>query len=203
MNIGTLTDIMFRALISTEDGRSISLAPVISTPSPTASVGTLADLPGMPEEMLAKVTSVPYANPQVISHLSRDLQGYNVYRGGEVIDFVETPGYDDLDLEDGTYVYRVTAMYDGGESEPTDEVEVDIFFVPVDVVIIDLDPTPTGPALKSALENVYSGGVEIASSLDEYSLLGMDAVFVLLGIYSNNTVIPVGSETTQIEYIYY
>ena len=201
VSIATLTDIMFRALISTEDGRSISLDPVPSTPSPSATVGTVADMPGMPDEMLAKVTSVPYAEPQVISHLTRDLQGYNVYRDGEVIDFVESPGYDDLNLDDGTYVYRVTAMYDGGESEPTDEVEVDIFYVPVDVVIIDLDPTSTGQALKNALNNVYSGGVEIAYSLDEYSLPGMDAVFVLLGIFSNNTVIPVGSETPLTEYL--
>ena len=70
-----------------------------------------------------------------------------------------------------------------------------------DVVIIDLDPTSTGEALKSALNNVYSGGVEIAYSLDEYSLPGMDAVFVLLGIYSNNTVIPAGSETPLTEYL--
>ena len=70
-----------------------------------------------------------------------------------------------------------------------------------DVVIIDLDPTSTGQALKSALENIYSGEVEIASSLDEYSLLGMDAVFVLLGIFSNNTVIPAGSETPLIDYL--
>ncbi len=142
---------------------------MIPTPSPSATVGTVADMPGMPDEMLAKVTSVPYAEPQVISHLTRDLQGYNVYRDGEVIDFVESPGYDDLNLDDGTYVYRVTAMYDGGESEPTDEVEVDIFYVPVDVVIIDLDPTSTGQALKNALNNVYSGRVTGVPSLPAMS----------------------------------
>lgn len=57
---------------------------------------------------------------------NRALIGYNVYRNGELIatNDPETMSYYDIELEDGTYTYFVTAHYEAGESEPTDEIEI-------------------------------------------------------------------------------
>ncbi|KQC03899.1 MAG: hypothetical protein APR54_02240 [Candidatus Cloacimonas sp. SDB] len=54
--------------------------------------------------------------------------GYNIYRDGDEIDFVAqgTLEYLDAGLDAGVYEYQVTALYDNGESEPTDAVEVTI-----------------------------------------------------------------------------
>ena len=67
----------------------------------------------------------------IIDYLSdgtRDLLGYNVYRDGGQIngDLVTETEYDDLGLSYGTYEYYVTAVYDEGESVPSEPVEVTI-----------------------------------------------------------------------------
>ncbi len=63
---------------------------------------------------------------------NRALTGYNVYRDTEIIaeiSDIEITNYTDLDLENGEYEYYVTAVYDGGESEPSN----------VEIVIIDVN----------------------------------------------------------------
>jgi hypothetical protein len=58
----------------------------------------------------------------------KELLGYNVYRDGDVIDqnVIETT-YTDTDLTAGnTYTYYVTAVYDEGESGPSNEVSIEI-----------------------------------------------------------------------------
>jgi len=55
-----------------------------------------------------------------------ELEGYNVYRDGVVIntELVLVTEYEDTDVESGdTYEYYVTAVYDEGESEPSNTVE--------------------------------------------------------------------------------
>ncbi|MCF7794280.1 MAG: T9SS type A sorting domain-containing protein [Candidatus Cloacimonetes bacterium] len=56
------------------------------------------------------------------------------------------------------------------------------------VIIWDLDPTPSGSALQSSIENFYSAGdVVLTDDINQYPLSSTtDALFVLLGIYSNN-----------------
>lgn len=60
----------------------------------------------------------------------RPLYGYNIYRDEELIDGIDNPDilmYEDRDLEEGTYYYSVTALYETeGESAPTDTVMVNI-----------------------------------------------------------------------------
>ena len=133
LNLGAVTDIMFRAIISTQGARSVTLAPVPSNPDPSAYVGKLADMPRMDEELLTKLTHIPYANPQISSTPRRDLQGYNVYRDGVTInnELITGTNYDDLNLAEGLYEYYVTAVYDGGESEPSNTVEVEIVILPI------------------------------------------------------------------------
>jgi hypothetical protein len=59
---------------------------------------------------------------------TRSLIGYNIYRNSEIINSepVELTEYIDHDLPYGIYLYSVTALYAAGESEPTDEVEIEI-----------------------------------------------------------------------------
>ncbi len=53
---------------------------------------------------------------------TRDLLGYNIYRDGVMIANTTETTYTDADLDAGTYTYYVTAVYDEGESLPTDTV---------------------------------------------------------------------------------
>jgi hypothetical protein len=59
---------------------------------------------------------------------SKGFLGYNVYRDGEKINtsLVPAESYDDEDLAIGQYEYYVTAMYDEGESDPSNTVLADI-----------------------------------------------------------------------------
>jgi hypothetical protein len=69
--------------------------------------------------------------PQIPEYRSnvRDLLGYNVYRDGAVIANTTELTYTDADLDAGTYNYYVTAVYDEGESVPTETVAATILGV--------------------------------------------------------------------------
>ncbi|MCB5234188.1 MAG: choice-of-anchor D domain-containing protein, partial [Candidatus Cloacimonetes bacterium] len=61
--------------------------------------------------------------------LTRDLNGYKVYRDDSLIATVTNPAtltYLDEVAAAGVYSYTVTAIYDGGESEPAGPVEVEV-----------------------------------------------------------------------------
>ena len=71
-----------------------------------------------------------------------DLLGYNIYRNdvqinGEVITDTE---YLDNGLAEGTYSYYVTAVYNEGESEPTEVVQVEIVIMASygDITLVDI-----------------------------------------------------------------
>ncbi|MCD4651067.1 MAG: T9SS type A sorting domain-containing protein [Candidatus Cloacimonetes bacterium] len=69
--------------------------------------------------------------PHIISALrevNRDFLGYNIYRNGVAINtaLITTTNYLDTNLTDGTYGYEITAMYDGGESVPSNTATVSI-----------------------------------------------------------------------------
>ncbi|MBC8181331.1 carboxypeptidase regulatory-like domain-containing protein, partial [candidate division KSB1 bacterium] len=132
-NLGTTTDVMFRAVISTGAGATLSLNPVsANNPAPQKE---LSNMPVISDELLKKFTSNQFANPQVNNAIDRDLLSYIVYKNDEAIATPTSSGYDDLDLADGTYVYYVTAFYDTGESEPTDPVSVTIAYQPESDII--------------------------------------------------------------------
>jgi len=57
---------------------------------------------------------------------TEELLAYNVYRNGIILQSVLTEEYLDLDLIDGFYSYTISAVYDSGESLPTDAVNVEI-----------------------------------------------------------------------------
>jgi len=90
-----------------------------------------------PRDLVMPVSSV--VNPPAMTEMTKswkapiiitgtkDFTGYNVYRDGTMIDFTTDEDYMDMDLEPGFYDYFVTAVYDEGESEPsnTETVEVE------------------------------------------------------------------------------
>ena len=64
---------------------------------------------------------------------SRMLLGYKVYRDGVEIVYLDDPNeltYDDLALNEGTYDYWVTAIYDEGESDSSNVEEVTVVLYP-------------------------------------------------------------------------
>jgi len=63
------------------------------------------------------------SNKRENNNRNRDLQGYNIYRSGELSDFTTELTYMDFDLSPGTYVYHVSAVYDEGESSQEGPVE--------------------------------------------------------------------------------
>jgi hypothetical protein len=62
---------------------------------------------------------------QMVTGMS-ELLGYNVYRDDVIIANTNEEMYDDLGLPAGQYAYHVTAVYDLGESGPSNTVLVDI-----------------------------------------------------------------------------
>jgi hypothetical protein len=76
-------------------------------------------------------TAVPpaFVTPkQTVKNTDAILEGYNIYRGGGFIGYVAIPTseYVDYDLNPGTYQYYVTAVYDEGESGPSNEISITI-----------------------------------------------------------------------------
>ena len=66
------------------------------------------------------------AGKDVQGEKEKSLLGYNVYRDGTLLNPlpVTSTSYVDMNLNNGLYEYAVTAVYDDGESEPCDPVEV-------------------------------------------------------------------------------
>ena len=69
---------------------------------------------------------------------NRMLLGYKVYRDGIEITYIEDPGtltYTDIGVEPGVHEYFATAMYDEGESDPSNTESVEIILpIPQNVV---------------------------------------------------------------------
>tara|TARA_Y100000588_G_scaffold395259_1_gene521977 strand:+ start:5959 stop:20802 length:14844 start_codon:yes stop_codon:yes gene_type:complete len=141
-------------------------------------------------------------NAWLVDPNTRDFLHYNVYRNDEIVGTTSEEWYDDMNVPEGLHQYYVTAQHNEGESEPSNTAEVTIVYDDFGILIIDLDPTPTGGALQDVLQNVYPDGVGLITSLDQNAdFTGLDAVFILLGIYPNNTVIDSSSAQPLIDYI--
>ncbi len=111
---------LIRAIVEYTDGTIAEIGPQGSTILTPAKSGQLSTHP----TDYSNVTSVkPIEN---IVSAAKDLLGYNIYRDYVEIDFATGTSYDDLDLDEGTYEYFVTAVYDEGESEPSNTVNVTV-----------------------------------------------------------------------------
>jgi hypothetical protein len=103
---------------------------------------------GSPASPIAKLNSqtvnkINKINPEFsIGNLpiiqNRALIGYNIYRDGILIaNNVQELSFTDMGLSDGMYSYYVTAVFDGGESNPTNTVNVTIQAGNVDVILFE------------------------------------------------------------------
>jgi len=101
--------------------------------------GTIREISAAPEHCLprsmvkansARTAFIGEVSPVQIPAMTRNtnaLTGYNLYRNGSLIAGpVAETSYTDADLDNGTYAYYVTALYDNGESGPSNVVEVQI-----------------------------------------------------------------------------
>ncbi len=90
--------------------------------------GELVPLASTPRAYNNSEATFEQAFEQVASPRDRDLTGYKIYRDDSELATVdaETLTYMDEDLADGTYEYYVTAIWDEGESDPSNTVEVTI-----------------------------------------------------------------------------
>jgi hypothetical protein len=111
---------LIQTFVETGAGRVIlQPQPIAETPRPSQTDVRIAkaDL----------ATLIPLADPDSVS---RQLQGYKVYRDGNLIATINEPvvlTYTDPELPDGTYTYGVSALYSYGESQPaTIEVNVGV-----------------------------------------------------------------------------
>ncbi len=128
------------------DNFSISNTKTQSLFTPSAIAGTNEGMPFRTSGMSQNEITKAYENymSQIVS--TKALIGYNVYRDGLMIDYTTVTTYTDTDLENGTYDYCVTAVYDEGESPCSNSVSVTI-----NVVVI-LDP-PTNLTAQVVNEN--------------------------------------------------
>ena len=95
---------------------------------------------------------------------SRMLLGFKVYRNGVMLAYIEFPNpltYDDLGLGAGTYEYWVTAIYDYGESGPSN----------VEEVTVVLNPPQNVTAVVQGMYNVFlSWDAPATRDLDYYNV---------------------------------
>ena len=101
---------------------------------------------------------------------SRGLENYTIYRnGGEIAAGVVNAFYVDMNVENGTYIYTVAAVYTGGySSEPSEGFEVTVGVAADDPTIPDVT------VLNGNYPNPFSGSTAISFSLKETGNVSID-----------------------------
>jgi hypothetical protein len=137
-----------RAIVEYSKGDVAELSPVITPNKTRISRDKMIDHPRGP--------AIANTKAPIPSLGTLALLGYNAYREGTKLNtsVITDLFYDDLTVAPGTYNYTVTAVYDAGESVPTDPVEVQIFGVSIDEIgkqAIQVFPNPA-----SSIVNVVS-----------------------------------------------
>lgn len=84
----------------------------------------------VPTGLTATVTDND-VNLQWTAPATDDFIEYKIYRDGDYLASTEDTNYDDPDLENGLYDYYVTAVFDDGESGPSNIVTANVGNVPV------------------------------------------------------------------------
>lgn len=99
-----------------------------------------AELIGQPVNLVATVQN--HNNVTLswdLQYPDRSLQNYNIYRNGGFLASSTEPYYTDELLQDGYYIYYVTAVFETAVSDPSNTVEVQIYTVyPAQEVMADL-----------------------------------------------------------------
>ena len=103
-----------------------------SDPSNEVQVDFLTPPPTALEGYLQESTAVlSWTEPTAGNMAMAGLVGYNIFHKEgeddfELLEFVQYPSYYHYDIPAGTHVYYVTAIYDGGESVPSNEIELEM-----------------------------------------------------------------------------
>ena len=107
---------------------------------------------------------------------SRMLLGYNIQRDGTNINplWLIDPEYDDENLDAGTYIYTVTAVYDLGESNVSNSVSVHIG------TSTGEDIAPAEPLTLSVFPNPFNPETTVSFTLTEPARVSLD-VFNIRG----------------------
>ncbi len=131
--------------------------------------------------------------------------GYHIERSdGTVFEVsgIVTEYLDDTIPDADNYNYTVIPFNSVGDGGSATSNTVWIGETFSGILIIDLDPTSTCAILQSSIQNFYEGSVIITDDINTNLLASdVDAVFVLLGIYPNNTQILIGEETPITDYM--
>jgi len=106
------------------------------------------------------------------------LLGYNIYRDNVQIndELVENPEYRDVDLEDGTYIYQISAVYlHCNESVKTDSVSVTIYFEGISHITntFKIYPNPTTGEL------IIDNGQLTIINVDLFDVLGKKQLSII------------------------
>lgn len=103
-----------------------------SDPSNTIVLELLTPEPeSLTGQLLGNNVALYWDQPSGGNGLMAGLQGYYVYhREGEgefeILAYVETSSYAHEEIPQGLHIYYVTAVYDGGQSDPSNEVEIEL-----------------------------------------------------------------------------
>jgi len=104
-------------ILVTEDDTTYVLCELIVNP----------DTPPEPQNVTAEIVDENNVQLNWDSPDTRDiLLAYNVYRNGYLIQSVLQEEYLDMDLVNGEYSYFLTAVYDTGESIPSNQIDLQI-----------------------------------------------------------------------------
>jgi hypothetical protein len=106
----------------------------------------------------------------------RAFLGYKIYRNEIEIAQISETNYTDSNLTNGTYNYKVTALYDSGESASTNQVEVmiEVLYAPTNLVYEiqnenDVVLNWNAPAMRNFLGyKIYRNEIEIAQINETY-----------------------------------
>ncbi|MDZ4182095.1 MAG: fibronectin type III domain-containing protein, partial [Candidatus Cloacimonadaceae bacterium] len=147
----------------------------------------------------------------------RSFLGYKVYREGVLITQTMSLSYADNNLSNGTYQYYVTALYDSGESDPTNTVNVlmEVFYPATNLTHTvngdDVSLSWTAAVNSGGLRaiqgyKVYRDDVEIAQVigtdyLDSDLANGIYQYYVV-AVYTTSLSAPSNTITALVEVLY-
>ncbi len=135
-----------------------------------AEIGVSSNIPTSYRSVPTSAHDTDYSNVEIVLPIdnivnnSRSLLGYNVYRDGDMINaaLVEVTEYNDPEPTIGSHDYYVTAVYDAGESEPSNVVTVMVTDIYLNLDSeISLYPNPTDGKFVIELGNLSSADVSI------------------------------------------
>ncbi len=136
------------------------------------------------------------------------VKSFNIYRNNEVIASSTEPQYSDVLSEGGIYTYAVSALYDAGESEKSESVEVlyDTKRIPVNVVVTEafinvgsfIGDNGAEIANSPSSPGVYKGIFELNYEVDKIASINYHSGTAILG---NDPFANESSEARFMKYI--